>query len=54
QLDQRFRLDLFAGVQNLFNSFQNDFDIGADRDAGYVYGPVRPRTIFAGVKFQFK
>ena len=54
QLDQRFRLDLFAGVQNLFNSFQSDFDIGADRDAGYVYGPVRPRTIFAGVKFQFK
>ena len=27
-----------AGVQNMFNSFQNDFDFGADRDSGYIYG----------------
>lgn len=47
----KFRLELFTGVQNIFNSYQNDFDLGADRDAGYVYGPLRPRTIFAGMKF---
>ncbi|RMG73604.1 MAG: TonB-dependent receptor [Bacteroidetes bacterium] len=42
---------LFAGIQNMFNSFQEDFDIGPARDAGYVYGPSRPRTAFAGIKF---
>ena len=41
----------FGGVQNLFNSFQQDFDMGPNRDAGYVYGPMRPRTIFMGLKF---
>ncbi len=45
-----FDLHLFAGVQNVLNSYQNDFDRGPDRDAGYVYGPARPRTIFAGLK----
>lgn len=51
RLKEDFRINLFAGMQNLFDSYQNDFDIGADRDAGYVYGPVRPRTIFMGLKF---
>ncbi|MCI4650610.1 TonB-dependent receptor [Phaeodactylibacter sp.] len=54
KLDDRFHLDIFGGVQNIFNSFQEDFDRGADRDAGYVYGPVRPRTFFAGVKVHFE
>jgi outer membrane receptor for ferrienterochelin and colicins len=53
-LDDAFHLDLSVGVQNILNSFQNDFDIGADRDAGYVYGPVRPRTFFVGMKFHFE
>lgn len=39
-----------AGVKNIFNSYQNDFDQGADRDAGYIYGPSLPRTFFAGLK----
>ena len=43
-------LQLNAGVQNIFNSFQDDFDSGADRDSGYIYGPTLPRTIFFGVK----
>ena len=46
-----YRVQFFVGVQNLFNSYQNDFDIGQNRDAGYVYGPTRPRTFFAGLKF---
>ena len=46
-----FNIQLFGGVQNIFNSFQNDFDIGLERDAGYVYGPLRPRTFFMGLKF---
>jgi len=42
-------LQLNAGVQNLLNSFQSDFDKGPDRDSGYIYGPTRPRTIFLGI-----
>ena len=45
-----FSLQLNAGVQNIFNSFQNDFDSGADRDSGYIYGPTLPRTFFFGIK----
>lgn len=46
-------IELFAGLQNAFNSFQTDFDKGSDRDAGYIYGPRRPRTVFMGLKFSF-
>jgi len=45
-------LDIFAGVKNIFNSYQSDFDYGANRDAGYVYGPGKPRTIYFGVKIK--
>lgn len=48
-----FSLQLNAGVQNIFNSFQNDFDSGADRDSGYMYGPTLPRTFFFGVKLSY-
>ena len=50
KLYKSFSLQLNAGVQNMFNSFQNDFDFGADRDSGYIYGPTLPRTIFMGIK----
>lgn len=43
-------LQLFAGAKNLFNSYQNNFDRGIDRDPGYVYGPMNPRTIYVGFK----
>ena len=40
---------LGAGVQNLTNAFQNDFDTGPSRDSNYMYGPVRPRTFFVTI-----
>ena len=40
-----------GGVQNIFNSYQSDFDQGAFRDVTYIYGPQRPRTVFIGLKF---
>lgn len=43
-------LQCFGGIKNIFNSYQNDFDEGADRDPAYMYGPVSPRTIYLGVK----
>jgi outer membrane receptor for ferrienterochelin and colicins len=49
--DENYSVELYGGIQNVFDSFQEDFDLGAERDAGYVYGPIRPRTFFMGVKF---
>jgi outer membrane receptor for ferrienterochelin and colicins len=44
-------LQLNAGVQNIFNQYQKDFDTGKNRDSNYIYGPGRPRTFFFGLKF---
>ncbi|HDJ33692.1 MAG TPA: TonB-dependent receptor [Bacteroidetes bacterium] len=44
-------LQLNGGVQNILNSYQDDFDRGEYRDAGYIYGPSLPRTFFLGMKF---
>ncbi|MCU4155794.1 TonB-dependent receptor [Carboxylicivirga sp. A043] len=40
----------FAGVKNIFNSYQDDFDSGINRDPAYIYGPTNPRTIYFGIK----
>ena len=48
-----FSLQLNAGVQNMLNSFQKDFDSGADRDSGYIYGPTLPRSFFFGIKLNY-
>lgn len=42
-------LQLFAGVKNILNSYQDNFDRGIDRDPGYVYGPMNPRTVYVGI-----
>ncbi|MDV7186809.1 TonB-dependent receptor [Lutibacter sp. TH_r2] len=44
-------LEFSTGMKNIFNSYQEDFDNGIDRDPGYVYGPMSPRTVYFGVKF---
>ena len=43
-------VQVFTGMKNLFNSYQSDFDSGIDRDPGYVYGPMNPRTLYFGLK----
>ena len=53
KLYKSFSLQMNAGVQNIFNSFQKDFDSGSDRDSGYMYGPTLPRTFFFGVKLMY-
>lgn len=49
-LRDHIKLQLNGGVQNLFNSFQEDLDKGEYRDSGYFYGPTQPRTYFIGIK----
>lgn len=46
-----FMTTFSVGVKNIFNSYQNDFDVGPTRDSDYVYGPGAPRTFFIGLKF---
>ena len=43
-------MQLFVGAKNLFNSYQSDFDIGAERDPGYMYGPNQPRSVYFGIR----
>jgi len=43
-------MQFYGGVKNIFNSYQDDFDYGDDRDPGYIYGPGLPRMIYAGIK----
>ena len=44
-------MQFYAGIKNIFNQMQRDYDKGEFRDAGYIYGPAQPRTINFGVKF---
>ncbi|MHA7941759.1 TonB-dependent receptor [Formosa sp. 3Alg 14/1] len=48
---EAFHVEISGGIQNIFNSYQDDFDSGAGRDSTYIYGPNRPRTVFVGLKF---
>ena len=46
-------LEVNAGVQNIFEDYQSDFDQGRKRDSAYIYGPAAPRSYFAGVKISY-
>jgi len=50
-INSQKHLQFNAGMQNILNSYQNDFDKGVFRDAGYIYGPSLPRTYSLGIKF---
>lgn len=52
QLTKSNTLQVKLGVNNIFNSFQKDFDQGIDRDSGYIYGPTQPRTFYLGLKLK--
>ncbi len=45
------KIRLSGGIRNIFDSYQQDFDQGTDRDANYIYGSSRPRVFFVGIKF---
>ncbi len=48
---EEFMATFTLGVSNIFNSYQDDFEVGPTRDSNYIYGPATPRTYFLGVKF---
>ena len=45
-------VEVFGGVKNLTNAYQDDFDLGKNRDSNYVYGPGAPRTVFVGLRIK--
>ena len=45
-------LEVFGGIKNITNAYQNDFDIGKDRDSNFIYGPSAPRTLFVGLRLK--
>lgn len=49
ELFNRATLNVNAGITNIFNSYQRDFDTGYRRDSGYIYGPSTPRSLTCGV-----
>ena len=52
-LSSSLTMQLSAGVQNIFNAYQTDFDKGWNRDSNYIYGPSQPRSVFLGVKMMY-
>jgi outer membrane receptor for ferrienterochelin and colicins len=44
-------VEFSGGIKNILNSYQDDFDIGINRDPAYVYGPLAPRSVFLGLRF---
>jgi len=45
-------IEIFGGVKNITNAYQDDFDTGKNRDSNYVYGPSLPRTIYVGLRLK--
>ncbi len=45
-------LEVYGGIKNIFNAYQDDFDSGKNRDSNYVYGPGMPRTFFLGLRIK--
>lgn len=50
-ISDTYQFEINAGVKNIFNAYQDDFDKTVDRDPNYIYGPAQPRTVFIGLKF---
>ena len=46
-------LEVNAGVQNIFEAYQSDFDQSPNRDSAYIYRPATPRSYFAGIKISY-
>lgn len=44
------QINLYLGMYNIFDSYPKDLDMGENRGSGYLYGPARPRTVYAGIK----
>ena len=51
-LPLKSNISIYGGIKNIFNAYQDDFDIGKNRDSNYVYGPGQPRAFYVGVRIK--
>ena len=51
-LYKHYCMEISCGVKNVLDQFQRDLDLGANRDAGFIYGPTQPRTYFVGLSLK--
>lgn len=47
------KVRLYLRGNNVLDSFQKDFDQGPERDSTFIYGPLTPRGLLAGLTFSF-
>ena len=52
-LTKKTQMELFISVKNILNQYQDDLDVGMDKDSKYVYGPATPRSFYLGAKVLF-
>lgn len=52
-LNKSTDLTVRAGINNLFDAYQDDLETGFARDPNYVYGPRYPRTFTLGARIDF-
>ena len=45
-------VECYAGIKNILNEYQDNFDVGKNRDSNFVFGPAQPRSIFGGIKIR--
>jgi len=45
-------IEFYGGIKNITNAYQDQFDIGKNRDSNFVYGPSQPRTVYVGLKIR--
>lgn len=50
RISDNLKMEWNAGIKNIFNAYQPDFDEGISRDPAYIYGPMSPRTLFIGIR----
>ena len=46
------KFEVYTGIKNITNSYQDEFDVGKNRDSNFVYGPGQPRTFYVGFKIR--
>lgn len=51
--NSKMKPQLSAGVKNVFNAYQGEFDSGKNRDSNYVYGPASPRQFYVEMVLGF-
>lgn len=45
-------IEIYGGIKNIANVYQDDFDNYRNRDSNYIYGPGQPRTFYIGIKLK--